>query len=100
MSFDFKKYFDYIICADILEHLSDPWVILNKIHKWLKDDGKIIVTLPNIRNYRILKDLVFLGKWEYKESGILDKTHLRFFTKSSFSKALSRADFEIIHSSY
>lgn len=91
----YHEHFDFIICGDILEHLRDPWSMLLNIHKWLKSDGKIICSIPNIRYWKIIKDLVFLGQWEYRDAGILDRTHFRFFTKSSFSKALNEAHFAI-----
>jgi 2-polyprenyl-3-methyl-5-hydroxy-6-metoxy-1,4-benzoquinol methylase len=91
-----EEYFDYIICGDILEHLRDPWSTLEKLHRLLKPQGVIIASIPNIRYWRILRDLVFLGKWEYVDSGILDNTHLRFFTRNSFLDTLQRAHFQIL----
>lgn len=75
--------FDYIILSHILEHLYDPVAIISKIERYLKSDGKLIVGLPNIRYWRILRDLLFLDKWEYQEAGILDQDHVRFFTMKS-----------------
>ncbi|MHB1650917.1 MAG: glycosyltransferase [Desulfitobacteriaceae bacterium] len=77
-----EGFFDYIILADVLEHLNDPWTILQKLNKYLKSDGKILASIPNVMHYTILKDLIN-GKWNYEDSGILDKTHLRFFTRST-----------------
>lgn len=96
MDFDYNKYFDYVVCGDILEHLVDPWAMLKKIHRWMKDDGKIIISIPNIRYFRIIRDLFFFGKWEYKNAGILDRTHLRFFTRSSFYSSLKDTDYSVI----
>ncbi len=77
-----EVFFDYIIFADVLEHLNDPWKILQKLSKYLKLDGKILASIPNVMHYTVLKDLIN-GKWNYEDSGILDKTHLRFFTMST-----------------
>lgn len=74
---------DLILCLDVLEHLIDPWETVNKLSKLLKPGGQWIVSIPNIRNYRILMDLVFKGRFEYQEAGILDRTHLRFFSRES-----------------
>jgi 2-polyprenyl-3-methyl-5-hydroxy-6-metoxy-1,4-benzoquinol methylase len=93
----YRKYFDYVVCGDILEHLRDPMVTLERIHEWLKDGGNLLVTVPNIRYWRILRDLVFLGKWEYVDAGILDNTHMRFFTRRSILNILQRSSFSIIH---
>ena len=83
--------FDYIICGDVLEHLNDPWHQLRRLLKLLKSGGKIIVSLPNIRYYEVSFPLVFRGDWTYTESGILDSTHLRFFTKKTSVQMLSKA---------
>lgn len=93
--FSYEEHFDFVICGDILEHLRDPWSMLLSIHKWLKSNGKIICSIPNIRYWRIITELSLGGMWEYRDAGILDRTHLRFFTRSSFSEALQEAYFEI-----
>lgn len=87
--------FDYIVCADVLEHLVDPWQSLKELVEYLTPDGKIIISLPNVRHWSVWFPLIFRGKWEYRESGILDKTHLRFFTQSSASNLLNNAGLEI-----
>ncbi len=73
-------YFDLILCLDVLEHLSDPWGMLKKLNMALKPGGRVIVSLPNLRYWTVLRDLVLRGRFEYEEFGILDRTHLRFFT--------------------
>ena len=74
--------FDVIILADVLEHLVDPWAALRRIKPYLKQNGLMVVSLPNVRNWRVLMPLFFLGKWEYQDAGIMDRTHLRFFTRT------------------
>lgn len=98
LTLPYKEYFDFVICGDILEHLRDPWTLLDRIHGWLKSDGIFISSIPNIRNWRVIRDLMLCGKWDYVEAGILDNTHLRFFTKSTFLKMQTKAKFEIIYS--
>ena len=88
LSLPYNEYFDFVVCGDILEHLRDPWVMVGRIREWLKKDGTLITSIPNIRYWRILRDLIIRGKWEYAEEGILDSTHLRFFTRSTFRKML------------
>lgn len=92
---DYEEYFDFVICGDILEHLRDPWSVVCKIYKWLKPGGVMIASIPNIRYWRVLRDLLIFGKWEYSEAGIMDKTHLRFFTRNTFLKMVKQANFEI-----
>ena len=74
---------DLILCLDVLEHLFDPWKTIRSLDGLLKPGGTLIISLPNIRNYHILFDLAFRGKFSYSESGILDRTHLRFFTRTT-----------------
>ncbi|MBI1804263.1 MAG: class I SAM-dependent methyltransferase [Ignavibacteria bacterium] len=72
-------YFDCIICADVLEHCKDPWAVLRKLHVYLASDGVMIASIPNLRNLVPLIKIV-CNRWEYEDEGILDRTHLRFFT--------------------
>lgn len=72
--------YDVIVASNILEHLKNPDETLQLIKEKLKKDGKILVALPNIACWAIRKDLFFRGKFNYQETGILDKTHLRFYT--------------------
>lgn len=74
---------DVILCLDVLEHLVDPWGVIRQLHALLKPGGVLICSIPNVRNFRVVLPLLFLGRWQYSREGILDKTHLRFFTKES-----------------
>ena len=89
-------YFDCILFFDVLEHLHDPWTVLQNIGKSLKERGYIVASIPNIRHYEIVKDLVLYRRWEYESWGVLDKTHLRFFTASSIIKMFERCGYNII----
>lgn len=97
LSLDYDQRFDYVICGDILEHLRDPYKVMQRIFRWLKPGGKILICLPNVRHYALLKDLIFHGKWEYVSSGVLDRTHLRFFTRASCRSMVEQAGFKICH---
>ena len=74
-----KNHFDLIMCLDVLEHLVDPWKTLSRLADHLKPGGTVIASIPNVRHARNLLSLLFMGKWEYKEQRLLDKTHLRVF---------------------
>ena len=91
---EWKEAFDYIILADIVEHLRDPWSFLKKMRGYLKPDGRVIVSIPNVCHVSNLWDMLH-GDWEYEEAGILDRTHLRFFTRKSFSECLEQAGLQI-----
>jgi len=90
-----KEYFDCILYGDVLEHLVNPWWVLKDHQAVLKKGGAIICSIPNVRNYRILRNLIFRGKWEYTDDGILDRSHLRFFTLDSIQGMLKEAGYEI-----
>ncbi len=88
-------FFDCIIFADILEHLVDPWQTLRNYLKLLKYEGTIIISIPNIRNLKIIHQLIELKSWRYEDEGILDRTHLRFFTKNDFLTILDKFNIEV-----
>jgi 2-polyprenyl-3-methyl-5-hydroxy-6-metoxy-1,4-benzoquinol methylase len=75
--------FDCIVCNDILEHLVDPWSVVAHLATLLAPDGCIVASIPNVRYYKVLRDLVQKRTWTYADKGVLDKTHLRFFTKTT-----------------
>src|SRR3990170_2409074 len=87
-------YFDCIICADVLEHLKEPLITLRRFNRYLADSGTIIASIPNVRYYGVINMLVE-GEWKYQDYGILDKTHLRFFTKTDIDVLFTEAGFEI-----
>jgi predicted TPR repeat methyltransferase len=90
-----KEHFDCILYGDVLEHLVNPWWVLKEHQAVLKNGGAIICSIPNVRNYRILTNLIFRGRWEYTDDGILDRSHLRFFTLDSIRRMLKEAGYEI-----
>ena len=83
-----KKY-DYVVLADVLEHLNDPDTCLMHLKNTLKDTGKIIVSLPNIAHGSIRLKLL-KGNFQYEESGLLDKTHLHFYEFNSIIELFNR----------
>jgi 2-polyprenyl-3-methyl-5-hydroxy-6-metoxy-1,4-benzoquinol methylase len=81
-----KQHFDAIILADVLEHLLDAENTIATLLPYLKKDGAIYVSLPNIRYANALYKIVVKGSFEYEDYGIFDKTHLRFFCKKDMKK--------------
>ena len=71
--------FDCIVFADVLEHLVDPVGVLRRFLPLLAEDGTIVASIPNVRHHAIL-NMLAEGHWSYQDSGIMDRTHLRFFT--------------------
>lgn len=86
--------FDYIILADVLEHLHEPEQIIIRLGRYLKDGGAFLCSIPNLMNLSVIYPLL-QGKFEYVEAGILDRTHLRFFTLESIYRLFSRCGFHI-----
>lgn len=89
-------YFDYIIFGDVLEHLSDPWSTLKRLRRHLSSSGFAVASIPNIAYWEILKDLIIFDKWAYIDAGILDRTHLRFFTRRSIIDLFQESGFDIV----
>ncbi len=83
--------FDFVVCADVLEHLKNPTDALNFVASKLKYGGQILISIPNIAHMDIILNLLE-GKFNYSEFGILDNTHLRFFTKRSFAEWIRNAN--------
>lgn len=89
-----ENFFDYIILGDVLEHLKDPWELLKKINLYLKSDGHILAVIPNIMHISVIREIIN-GSFTYEEEGILDKTHLRFFTLNEISKMFVMANLQL-----
>ena len=79
-------YFDCITFNDVLEHMVDPWSMLRTIQAKLSPNGVIVASIPNLRHFPVLKSLMLDGEFRYVDEGILDRTHLRFFTQKSMKR--------------
>jgi len=82
------KPFDCIVCADVLEHLVDPWSLMKVLKNLLNDNGVLILGLPNIRHHSAIIEILILGRFPKRPRGIFDMTHLRWFT---FTDAIALA---------
>ena len=83
--------FDLIVCADVLEHLVDPWSVLAELRNLASEATVLAVSIPNIRYLRALARVAFGRGFEYEAEGIFDRTHLRFFTRSTVETMLTNA---------
>jgi len=88
--------YDVIFFNDVLEHLIYPNIVLNVIKTKLKKTGIIICSLPNIRNFKTLIEIIINKDFQYKSDGVLDKTHLRFYTKKSMVRMIEEAGYKIL----
>lgn len=86
---------DAIVVSHVLEHMVNPWRVLRKLHRHLKRDGILVGALPNVRHIGVAGNLLLRGRWQYTDSGILDVTHLRFFTRQSAAALLQSSGFSI-----
>lgn len=91
--------YDVVVIGDVLEHLRSPELSLLKLVNKIKKGGLIIVSLPNVANIHVRLSLL-LGNWDYKESGILDNTHLRFYTHKTSLVLLKLSGLKVIKEGY
>ena len=91
--------FDVIIFADVLEHLAWPIGVLRGYLDLLKDGGSVIVSLPNVGLWSVRFNLL-LGRFRYEETGVLDHTHLRFFTRRTAREMIEQAGLRIVRRTY
>lgn len=87
--------FDHIVCADVLEHLRNPWEVLDRLCPLLKPQGRLVASIPNIRNTETVAELL-RGNFTYTGWGIMDETHLRFFTRQSIEKMFTDAGYTVM----
>jgi len=83
--------FDAVICADVLEHLRDPWTSVRRMSQLLKPGGVLLSSIPNFRNHRALSPILFRGDFQYAEAGLLDRSHLRFFCRANVRDLFEQA---------
>ncbi len=74
--------FDLVLLLDVLEHLYDPWQVVARLHALLDEGGHLLASIPNVQNYRTIIRAA-TGTWRYRDTGLFDRTHLRFFGKGA-----------------
>lgn len=90
----YENYFDIILLADVLEHLIEPKIALEKLYKTIKVNGEILVSMPNVRHYSVFNQVFLKGDFKYAESGILDYTHYRFYCKRNIVNLIESSSFK------
>lgn len=91
---------DLVIAADVLEHMVDPWKALRTLRPFLSPDGEVVASLPNLRNLPIICELADRGRFRYDSHGVLDVTHLRFFTPTEMGAMFRDSGYRIKGRSY
>jgi 2-polyprenyl-3-methyl-5-hydroxy-6-metoxy-1,4-benzoquinol methylase len=81
-----------IVCADVLEHLKNPGQLLKQLSTFLEPDGRLLISIPNIAHMGVILEMLS-GDFRYRKEGLLDQTHLRFFTQRSFLRLLAESGF-------
>jgi 2-polyprenyl-3-methyl-5-hydroxy-6-metoxy-1,4-benzoquinol methylase len=87
--------FDLVVASHLLEHLVDPWRMLSRLERWIRPGGQLVGAVPNVRNAKVVVPLLLRGRWRYAEAGILDVTHLRFFTRRSVESMLAASGLRV-----
>lgn len=87
---------DTIIVSHVLEHMVDPWTVLVRLQRYLKPGGRLVGAIPNVRHVSVALSLLAKGRWDYVDSGILDRTHLRFFTKATIRQLLESTGYRVV----
>ncbi|MFK7859633.1 MAG: class I SAM-dependent methyltransferase [Granulosicoccus sp.] len=90
------KYFDVIYFNDVLEHMVDPYRLLKDIQSKLSANGLVVASIPNIRYHRVLTQILLKRDFKYEKAGVMDETHMRFFTQKSIRRMFVEAGYEPI----
>ncbi|MBV8128171.1 MAG: methyltransferase domain-containing protein [Planctomycetaceae bacterium] len=85
---------DCLIFGDVLEHMVDPWSVLARLAGWVREGGLVLACIPNVQHYSVIVNLL-RGRWSYHDEGLLDRTHLRFFTLEGIHELFTRARLEV-----
>ena len=91
---DLRRKFDYVVCADVLEHLRDPLQLLDQLRHHLEDGGRLVASLPN-SGHAYFRWNVLLGRFPQLDRGLFDRTHLHFFTWSGWAELFHAAGFAV-----
>jgi 2-polyprenyl-3-methyl-5-hydroxy-6-metoxy-1,4-benzoquinol methylase len=90
-----KEIFDVLILSEVLEHLRDPCSVLKKIHPYLKPGAKVYASSPNVSHFEIVL-MLLRGEWNMKNSGVMDETHLCWFTPKSYVRMFNDSGYDIL----
>lgn len=91
-----EERFDTIVAADVLEHLVDPWRELQRWRDWVTPGGELVISVPNLRDLRLMAGLAIRGRFDYSDhGGVMDRTHLRWFTAASMTDELRTAGWSV-----
>ena len=87
--------FDVVLCGDLVEHLRDPERFLARVRPLVREDGRLVLTTPNVANWAIRLSLL-AGRWRYTDRGILDRTHTHLFTRKTLTETVTQAGYRVV----
>lgn len=90
------KTFDTVCFFDVLEHMISPESVLTDTKQFLSSNGTLVASIPNVLFYPVIYKILRKQDWEYEKTGVLDNTHLRFFTKKSIIRMFEKCGFEVV----
>jgi 2-polyprenyl-3-methyl-5-hydroxy-6-metoxy-1,4-benzoquinol methylase len=88
------EFFDALIISEVLEHLVDPWEVLRKIHPMMKNGAMVFSSSPNVSHYSVIR-MLLKGQWSLADKGIMDRTHLRWFTFATYRQMFEEAGYAV-----
>ena len=83
--------FDLIVASDVIEHLVDPWTVVSRLATHLEPGGQLLLSVPNVGNLEVVKQLLLRGEWRFDDDGLFDRTHLRWFGRKTLRSLLDDA---------
>ncbi|MHC4975173.1 MAG: class I SAM-dependent methyltransferase [Planctomycetota bacterium] len=86
--------FDALVASEVLEHLRDPWDVLKRLRVLMKPGALVLASSPNVANKRVVK-MLLRGRWDLEDTGIMDRTHLRWFTPRSYAQMFRDCGYEV-----
>jgi 2-polyprenyl-3-methyl-5-hydroxy-6-metoxy-1,4-benzoquinol methylase len=87
--------FDVVLCGDVVEHLREPERTLSRLRPFLRPEGRLVLTTPNVANWAMRLSLLG-GRWRYTDRGILDRTHTHLFTRKTLVETVTRAGYRVV----
>ncbi len=87
--------FDALILSEVLEHLIEPWAVLERLHPFMRPDAMVLASSPNVSHWRVLRELA-QGRFNLADQGVFDRTHMRWFTPDTYAAMFERAGYNVV----
>jgi SAM-dependent methyltransferase len=90
-----ERTFDVLVMSEVLEHLVDPWAALRKLRPLLKPGARVFASSPNAGHHSVIR-MLLAGRWDLDDAGVMDRTHLRWFTPGAYRAMFESAGYEVV----